>query len=229
MMTRLIIPFIFGLVGATILVSLGLWQIQRLQWKQSVLSDIEDRIMAVPVAVPLRPDPRADRYLPVIATGVVGPEFIRILASQKRIGAGYRVISPLQVGTRSILLDRGFVKHDEAVPPSLEQPVKLVGNLHWPDEVDRYTPKPDYSRNIWFARDLPALAAALKTEPVLFVLRQTLDPPEARAAVVSPLPVDTKGIPNDHLQYAITWFLLAAIWLFMTGYFITRNTSKIES
>jgi surfeit locus 1 family protein len=34
--------------------------------------------------------------------------------------------------------------------------------------------------------------------------------------------VDTAGIPNDHLEYAVTWFALALVWLGMTAYFLRR-------
>ena len=62
------------------------------------------------------------------------------------------------------------------------------------------------------------MAKHLETEPVMIVLRTSSfenDP-------VAPLPVDKVGIPNDHLQYAITWFSLAVIWLIMTLTFLWR-------
>jgi len=62
------------------------------------------------------------------------------------------------------------------------------------------------------------MAEVLGTEPVLVVTRKLSEPEVG----VSPLPVDTSGIPNDHLSYAITWFSLAVIWAAMTGFFIWR-------
>lgn len=86
--------------------------------------------------------------------------------------------------------------------------------------MDSFTPEPDKSNNIWFARDVPKMAAALGTEPVLLIAKSKTDPN------VVPLPVDTEGIPNDHLQYAITWFSLALIWAAMTGFFLWRGRAK---
>ncbi len=83
--------------------------------------------------------------------------------------------------------------------------------------MDGYTPEPDREAELWFARDVPAMAAALDTEPVLIVRRAGGELPG-----VTPWPVDTAGIPNDHLEYAITWFSLAAIWLAMTGFLVYR-------
>ena len=224
-MRRLLPPLIFGLAGMAMLISLGVWQLQRLYWKQAILADIDARITSSPIAIPAKLDPVEHRYLPVIATGTFSDAYIRILASRKRIGAGYRIISPMQLAGRVILVDRGFVELDVDVPPRPEVPVTITGNLHWPDEVDGYTPDPDMAKNIWFARDVETMAEALKSDPVLLVVRGS-DP---AAAAFSPMPVDSKGIPNDHLQYAMTWFSLAVIWLCMTAYFIIRLKPKTES
>jgi surfeit locus 1 family protein len=63
------------------------------------------------------------------------------------------------------------------------------------------------------------MAKALETDPILIVMRDS----SAANDGVTPLPVDTSRIPNDHLQYAITWFLLAAIWAAMTTHFLMRS------
>jgi surfeit locus 1 family protein len=111
---------------------------------------------------------------------------------------------------RRILVDRGFLPEDQRSQPRIATAARLSGTLHWPDEVDSFTPPPDAARAIWFARDVPAMAAALQTEPVLVVAR------EATGDGITPLPVDTQGIPNNHLNYAVTWFSLAAVWAGMT-------------
>ena len=94
----------------------------------------------------------------------------------------------------------------------------VIANFRTVDEKDGFTPDPDLTANFWFARDVPALADALGTEPVLLILRQTSEPNPP----VRPWPVDTSGIPNDHLQYAVTWFLLALVWAGMTLYLLWR-------
>ncbi len=217
MVRRMIVPLIFGIGGVVVLVSLGVWQMQRLGWKDAVLADITARISADPVEIPANPDTVADRYLPVTAQGVMGSDFVRVLVSQRHIGAGYRIIVPFDTGDRVILLDRGFIGTGDDLPTAPADRVVVVGNLHWPDEVTGSTPTPDLGANIWFARDVSALAAALGTEPILVIARTVSD-----EAGVTPLPVDTVGIPNDHLQYAITWFSLAILWFGMTAYLLWR-------
>ncbi|MCZ0812696.1 MAG: SURF1 family protein [Pseudomonadota bacterium] len=223
-MARYLVPLIFGLAGMAILIGLGTWQMQRLAWKEGVLADIETRIGADPVALPQMPDPETDRYLPVRVSGRMGDGALRVLVSQKQVGAGYRVISPLDMGGRRILVDRGFVKTGADIPAPPSGEVTITGNLHWPDDRNSATPANDVAENMWFARDLDQMATALETDPVLVVAREA----SFSDAPVTPLPVDTQAIPNDHLEYAITWFSLAAIWAAMTGYFLwrTRKTAK---
>ncbi|VVT02419.1 SURF1-like protein [Roseovarius sp. EC-HK134] len=218
MRKSVLIPLIFGIAGVAVLIGLGKWQVDRLAWKEGVLADIAAHIAAPPVGLPDAAEPEADRYLPVEVTGQIGDTALRVLVSQKQVGAGYRVISVLDTGARRVLLDRGFIKVSADIPAPPEGMVTVQGNLHWPDERLSSTPENDVAGNIWFARDIAQMADVLDTEPVLVVARR-LSVPEVG---VSPLPVDTSGIPNDHLSYAITWFSLAAIWAAMSGVFIWR-------
>jgi surfeit locus 1 family protein len=219
-MRRTLFSLIIGLGGAAILISLGVWQVQRLAWKESIIADIEARIAAPAVALPAQPDRIADAYLPVKVDGRAESGALHVLVSQKQVGAGYRVIAPFRTGAdRLILADLGFVAaaDKDAVAPA--GPAQLTGNLQWPQEVDGFTPAPDRGSNIWFARDVAQMAEALGTEPVMLVVRDA----EPGFEGVSPLPLDTAAIPNDHLQYAITWFSLAALWLAMTFAFLRRR------
>ena len=217
MTRRMIIPLLIGLLGGAILISLGLWQVQRLAWKQSVLAEIDARIADAPVALPATPDPEADRYLPVTATGRFTGEHLDVLVSRKQIGPGVRVVEVFETtDARRILVDRGFVRQDARNSPRLSGPATVEGNLHWPDEVDSYTPPPDATTGLWFARDVTAMAQELNTEPTFIVARRPT------GGEIEPMPVDSSGIPNDHMNYAITWFSLAAVWLGMTAYLLWR-------
>jgi surfeit locus 1 family protein len=208
---------IFGLAGLVLLVGLGVWQVQRLAWKEGVLAEIAARISAEPVALPARPD-ESDRYVPVRAEGRIGPQALRVLVSQKQVGAGYRLISVLETGGRRVLLDRGFI------PVAREGEVAVTGNLHWPDDRTSATPENDVAGNIWFARDIAQMAGVLGTEPLLIVARD-LSPPERG---VMPLPIDGASIPNDHLEYAVTWFSFALIWAVIVAVLIRRQVGAAK-
>jgi surfeit locus 1 family protein len=220
-MRRYLFPLILGLGGVAILVALGLWQLRRLEWKEAILADIAARITAAPVAFDslAAPDPARDRYLPVTTQGRTTGKEIMVLSGKRGQGAGYEVIAAFETdGGQRILIDRGFVPEAAKDRPRPPVALTVTGNLDWPHEADSYTPPPDLDRGIWFARDVPAMAAALKTDPLMVVARST----KGDAQAVDPVPVDTSGFPNDHLNYAITWFSLAAVWAGMTAYLLWR-------
>ncbi|SFA85724.1 surfeit locus 1 family protein [Poseidonocella pacifica] len=221
-MRRLIIPLIFGLVGVAILVSLGMWQVQRLAWKQGVLAEIEARIYDDPEPLPDQPNVQDHRYQPVALRGTLGAREARVLVSVKSVGPGYRIISPFETEDgRRILLDRGFVRAAQKDAPRYSGPLSVSGNLHWPDDRNSSTPENDVEDNTWFARDIDQLAERFDTEDVLVVAREA-----SEDTSVTPLPVDTAGIPNDHLQYVVTWFGLAAVWFAMSCYLLWRLARK---
>ena len=218
-MRRVLFFLIIGVLGVGILVSLGTWQIKRLQWKNAILAEIDERIHAAPVPLPETIDPARDKYLSVTLSGkFVGPD-LRVLVSIQHKGAGYRVITGFDTGTQTLLIDRGFVKVDAPFDTLDGKEATLSGHLHWPDEKDGYTPDPDRAKNIWFVRDVPLMAQELGMSEALVVLSEA-NPIDT---TVEAMPIETSGIPNDHLNYAITWFSLAAVWLLMTLIFLRQS------
>ena len=217
MTRRMILPLLFGLIGTAILMSLGFWQVQRMQWKEGILADITARISAAPVALPATPDPEADRYLPVTVSGRFTGQTLRVLVSRKEIGAGVRIIEAFQTDDgRRVLVDRGFLPDADKNRALSVSNATVTGNLHWPQETDSFTPPPDLKTGLWYARDVAAMSRALDTEPTFLVAR------EPTGDGIEAMPVDTSGIPNDHWGYAVQWFSMAAVWLGMTVYLLWR-------
>ncbi|RDW14158.1 SURF1 family protein [Paracoccus thiocyanatus] len=217
-MRRYLFPLLIGVLGSAILISLGLWQLKRLDWKEGLIAQIQQRIEAQPVPLPQAVDPSM-KYLPVLVSGRTTGQEINMLSGMRDAGGGYQVISAFVTDDgRRIMLDRGFVdqdhKHDSRPPVRLE----VAGNLHWPDEKGSATPAPNLAENVWFARDVPAMAAQLGTEPVLVVAAELRGDTQG----VQPIPVAVEGIPNNHLSYAVQWFLIAAVWAGMTVALIWR-------
>ena len=175
-MRRYLAPLLIGLVGAAVLIWLGIWQLQRLEWKEAVLEEIDQRIAADPVAVPAAPDRTRDQYLPVRVSGRTGERELHFLVSTRRLGPGFRIVTTLYTDDgRRLLLDRGFVPVEAKTASRPPVRVEVTGNLHWPDERDRFTPENDPVENYWYAREVDVMAAELGTEPVLVVARLKTD------------------------------------------------------
>lgn len=221
MKTRaLIIPALITLLGLAVTIGLGVWQLERRVWKLDIIQRIETRIHAEPVplarAVELWRRDRDVDYLRVRLTG-------QFLHGQERHyydisdgSAGWDIITPLVTsGGDVVLVNRGFVP--DALKPAETRPqglvsggVELTGLARAPGTQGRFVPDNDPAGNRWYWRDVPALLASLRgVDPARAVPFMV----EAEAAPVPggwPQGGATRlVIPNNHLQYAITWFSLA--------------------
>ena len=219
---RLVSAAMFGVFGVAVLLGLGTWQVQRMYQKHAQIDAMLKGISVAPVPVPGAPDPGVDKYLPVTATGTFTGEVLYVLSGMPEIGAGVEVISVLQTGDgRRLLVDRGFLAENDKKRALTVEQVAVTGNLLWPQETDSFTPKPDPKTGLWFARDVPAMAAKLGTEPTLIVAR------EPTGDGILAMPLDASTIPNNHWGYVITWFSLAAVWALMTGALVWRIRRRI--
>jgi surfeit locus 1 family protein len=205
-------------IAFAILIGLGVWQLQRLKWKEALLAGIASAEAAKPVPIDS-----------VLAGGVTPKmEYIRVTAICRGLATapalelyslregqiGTRLISacPLSGGAyRSILVDRGFIPDTVTARPAVDaarlDPVAVTGVLRAGDRGNFTTPPHTPAR--WYLHDAKAMAAALNAaQPVapLFLMAETTTNPEFKALVPAPFPID---IPNRHLEYALTWFGLA--------------------
>ncbi len=215
-MTRqMIVPVLFGIIGALIFCGLGVWQLQRLAWKQSLLAEIEHQILLPAVELPENPTFENDQYTHVKVAGSISGSELHVLTSNGQ--PGYRVISAvILTDGRKILVDRGFIPQSLKDVPRNASNIVGTGNLTWPDETDGYTPDPDLEGNVWFARDVDRMANYLETAPIFVVLNQVEN---ADGIGVLPLAVN---ISNRHMEYVLTWFGFAIIWIGMTGLYLWR-------
>ena len=219
MIRKLTFPILLGLAGLAVLLSLGVWQMQRLAWKEGILAEIDARLSAPAVPLDLAATEERDEYAQVTLRGAPTGEELHVLTSGTAAGTGYRVISKfrLQAG-RLVLVDLGLLAlRDKDVPPQTAS-MQITGTLLWPDDQNDSTPKPDLAENIWFARNVPSMAEHLGTAPIMVIASQ-MSPADTRLALLT---VETAGIKNDHWEYMVTWFLLAFVWAVMTMFWISR-------
>ena len=222
-MRRYIFPVLMGVVGVAILMSLGFWQLRRMEEKRVYLDEIAARISNAPIPLPDLPEEGPHKFQAVWAEGRFTGEYLEVLAGQKGASPGVLVVEAFALPDgRRIMVQRGFIADEARGAPRPPHEAKVEGNLHWPQDTNSSTPPPDEKTGLWFARDVPAMAAKLKTEPTLIVASAPT------GDGIAPVPVDTSGIPNDHWGYAIQWFLLAATWAGMTVFLLWRiRTRKV--
>lgn len=212
-------PTLVSLPILLLCLGLGIWQMERREWKRDIL----DRIAANQAAAPLpfdeliKGDPLRREYGKASVTGtfLYDKEF-HLAARSRGNEVGIQIVTPLRTENGAIVLfDRGWVpseKKDPATRPQgqVQGPVRLVGVVRRTQEQRQFAPDNAPDRNIWFHVDVPRMRklAGAAPDPVLdsFFLEADATPNPGGL----PLGGQTQlAIPNDHLQYAITWFLLA--------------------
>lgn len=239
MTVRMILPLLFGVAGVAVLLWLGFWQVDRLAWKEGRLAEISEKMAAAP-------DPLIDHfkslepldvknYTRVKFEGVLTEKEAHVLTSIKysgpgsQSGPGFRILKEVVWNGKNFFLDLGFVPEDQKEAARFVGPVRVVGNILYPDDYDAaFTPDPDLEKNIWFARYLPQMAQELGVMPFMVVVERAEVMKDGAWVVfddVTPLPVSV-NIPNDHREYAITWFSLALVWFGMTCYLLWRIRQK---
>ncbi len=204
----------FAAVGFAILCGLGIWQLDRLQWKEKLIADLNARGSASPVALPAAPEQATDEFRRVLARVQFVPgEHALVYTPGSALrpdvpGAGYWVMAPANSGRGTIVINRGYVAPDvrARVGAAPSGDVEIVGALRWPEEGTYFTPRDEPANNVWYRRDPVSIAAAKNWGAVAPFYIEQEAPQLPGAPKAGPLVV---RLPNNHLQYVITWFGLA--------------------
>jgi surfeit locus 1 family protein len=210
----LLYPTLWLVPALALMVGLGVWQIERLHWKAALIASVESGMRAapVPLAEALRRPPEEAEWHHVTVSGRFQHDKENYLFAQGPMGAvGVQVITPLvQDNGEAVLVSRGWVPQALQDPMTreagqIEGPVTMTGVLRVSQEPGPFTP--DSARRLWFVKDVRAIAKAQGvtiTAPIVIEADATPNPGGW------PLGGQTRvDFPNDHLQYALTWFGLA--------------------
>jgi surfeit locus 1 family protein len=208
-------------IALAILIGLGVWQVQRLAWKEDLLARIAALQAApardlAPVLTQLKngADVEFTRVRLTGCKGIAAAPYLELYGVRNG-QAGSRLISACRLQDApygAVLVDRGFVADTVSarppVDPASPAALDIVGLLRKPDPASFVSPPNDPAANRWYTRDVAAMAQALKVaDPApLFLMAETRTNPEWAALDPAPLPAE---IPNRHLEYALTWFGLA--------------------
>ncbi len=219
---------IAALIASAILVGLGVWQLQRLQWKLGLIAEVESHMTAPPLSLDeaLKGTADAMQYRRVALGGHFdNTKEAYVFTTREGGEAVYHVLAPfLADGGQTLLVDRGYIPKDKLDPATripIEGTTRLVGVWRVPDAPGAFTPAPDTVHRIWYSRDLKGIAAADHVQlaaPVVIEADATPNPggwPKGGQTVVS--------FRNEHLSYAVTWFGLAAGLL---GVYLAYHVSK---
>ncbi|MBY5554456.1 SURF1 family protein [Rhizobium leguminosarum] len=229
---------ILVLIALAILISLGTWQVERLHWKEGLIADIAARQAASPV-------PLADieamaaaggdiEYRKVTATGRYINNKERHFFATWRGQTGFYVYTPLELADGRILfVNRGFVPYDNKEPEMRmqgqltgEQTVTGLAREKLPGKPSWVVPDNDVAKNIFYWKDLDVMAESVgleKASVIPFFVDADSTPNPAGLPIGGVTQVD---LPNDHLQYAFTWYGLAAVLVVVVAISWSRKGAK---
>ena len=233
---RFLVALAFCLVGIAILFALGTWQVERLQWKQGLAAEIDSRIHAEPVdlaTLQQRFQSGAPiQYTPVTVTGRFLHENERYFLSTFEGQAGWNVYTPLLTdGGDLLFVNRGFVPYDLRDPdrrragqPSAAVTVTGLARVPPTEKPGYFTPENEPDQDTFFWQDLPAMAAGTDLPEGARLVPFFVDAGPGRAEGGWPVGGTTVvSLPNDHLQYAITWYGIGLALVVMTGMMVARR------
>ncbi len=220
-------PAVAAALAFAALVSLGVWQLRRLDEKETLIARVESRSRLAPKDLPPRGEwaamaPAEYEFVHARLSGhyLRGRDALLFTRPPEGYGRepGYMVVTPFALSAGGVVLvERGFIPDSKSAdlagraPPAEE--TEIMGLLRAPQTRNPFTPADAPSRSVWFTRDPAAIAAALGVSGVApFTL-----------ALEGPVSAGPNGFPrlvqaapefvNNHLSYALTWFGLAATLL----------------
>lgn len=224
---RRIVFSVVVIVGIVLLTSLGLWQVQRLAWKNDLIARVDARVNAPAVSAPpasAAVTARDDEYRHVTVRG----RFLNAAEAQvytvSELGGGYWVMTPLKRDDGTIVfINRGFVPIDKQDPKTRtagdsDAEVTVTGLLRMPEVKGwLFSQANDPAADRWYRRDIAAIATTRHLGPVAAYFIDADATPNPGGWPRGGLTVI--HFPNSHMMYAITWFAMAlglagtSVWL----------------
>lgn len=227
---------VLGLVAFAILLGLGTWQVQRLAWKEDLIATIDSRIVSAPrplaeIEAKLSRGEDVD-YWPVAVAGVFHHEGERHFFATHKGHSGYFVHTPLELDDgRFVLVNRGFVPFDRKDPAGraagqVEGRQEIVGLARGRvgEKPNSLMPDNDPGKNVFYWKDLAAMSASAGVGTPGDYLPLFVDANDAPNPGGLPVGgVTLIDLPNSHLQYAVTWYGLAAALAGVLGVWLWRR------
>lgn len=229
------------IVMLAVLIGLGVWQLQRKDEKHALIAALDERLAAVPVALPPSAqwaslNAAKDEFRRVTFSAVLDPsKDAMVYSSGSGIradvsGPGTWAFVPAKLASgETVAINLGFVQNtlqdraqqDRAVANLPRSAQTFTGYIRFPEHAGWFSPKADAGKRLWFERDHEAMAQALgwgKIAPVYVDLESPVPP----SGIPKPGPLSVR-LKDNHFQYAITWFGLAAAVLIAFGFWLAGH------
>ena len=200
-----------------VLISLGSWQLYRLNWKLNLISEINNSLKNDPVELSKS---NKKNYLRIRTSGKVDFDKQIYLYNLNDSGKpGFEVINPILIGNENYLINRGWIPFDKKDKAEINvlDTNSIIGTLKTQSKANSFKPNNDINENYWFTlnRDDIFSYTGKKFSKYIIYINGDYKTPEPK--------VITTNISNNHKKYAITWFSMAISILLIYLYFRKKN------
>ena len=199
------------------LLSLGFWQIYRLNWKLELIEQIENSLKNDPVELS---NIEKKNYLRIKTSGNIDFDKQIYLYNLNDAGKpGFEVINPIKIGDENYLVNRGWIPFEKKDLPeiNLVDQNLIVGTLMLQTKPSTFKPENDIEKNYWFTLDREDILKFTGRNFSEYIIYLNGDYKIPKPRVV------TAKISNNHKKYAITWFSMAISILLIYLYFRKKN------
>lgn len=231
---------VFTLAALGALIALGVWQLQRRDWKNALIARFETALTEQPRAYepPRAGGNRAREFARVRADGVFLPQAEVKVSTPAPEAArahtqenfGYLLFTPLKFDGGIVFVNRGFVPQSLSGRTGFlpQGTAGVTGILRLPEEPNWFTFTPDPAKRLFYIADIRAMAAATGLDKDgAAILSEYIQEEPRPGGPQWPLARDPgellASIPNRHLEYAVTWFGLALALAGVYGVYMLRD------
>ena len=200
-----------------VLLSLGCWQLYRLNWKLNLIQQIENSLKNIPIELSKANE---KNFLRIKASGVIDFDKQIYLYNLNDNGKpGFEVVNPILINNENYLINRGWIPFDQKDKPAVNyvDEDKIIGTLKLQSKSSTFKPDNDIEKNYWFTLDRDDIFKYTGKNFSNFIIYLNGDYNIPKPKVI------TANISNNHKKYAITWFSMAISILLIYLYFRRKN------
>ena len=208
---------VFVIFFILVFISLGSWQLIRLNWKNNLILEIENSLKNQPIELKKS---KLENYLKIKTSGKVDFDKQIYLYNLNDGGTpGFEVLSPILIDSENYLLNRGWIPFEKKFSDDINKldETKIIGTLKLQGRKNIFKPENEIDENYWFSlnRDDILKFTGKKFSKYIIYLNGDYQFPKPKKI--------TANISNNHKKYAITWFSLALSILLLYLYFRKKN------
>ena len=200
-----------------VLLSLGCWQLYRLNWKLNLIQEIENSLKNDPIELSKANE---KNFLRIQTSGDIDFDKQIYLYNLNDNGKpGFEVVNPILINDKNYLINRGWIPFNQKDQPeiNLVDEIKIIGTLKLQSKASTFKPENDIEKNYWFTLDRDDVFKYTGKNFSNFIIYLNGDYNIPKPKVI------TANISNNHKKYAITWFSMAISILLIYLYFRKKN------